>query len=77
MFWLIAVQLITVHMVDGREVHVNPQEVTRLSDARDEGDPAKKVVGPVHCIIYLSDGKYVSVAEDCSTVRELMEGEER
>ena len=68
------VALIVVHMVDGREVTINPKQVTRLAEARQEGDPQKKLTDEVHCVVYMTDGSYVSVAEECDMVRGLMEG---
>lgn len=72
MFWLVAVQLITVHMIDGRVVQINPAQVTQLLTTRSEGN--KSLPDAVQCVIRLTDGSFTSVAEDCETVRKLMEG---
>lgn len=77
MLWIVAVQLITLNLVDGRTVTINPQQVTRLSEARDAGDEAKEFADGVRCVVFLTDGKFVSVVQECNAIRELMEAEER
>ena len=71
---LIAVQLVTLYGLDGRAIIINPAQVTQIREARDEGDTGKQFSDKVHCLIRLTDGSYVAVAEDCDRVRELMEG---
>ena len=73
MILLAALYLVVLHTIDGREVYINPQAVTNLQDARDDRDPTKHTAHGVECIISLSDGKFVSVAEFCETVREQLE----
>lgn len=68
-----AVELVTLYTVDGRAVLVNPQQVTQLHEARAEGAPNKQLTDKVRCIIRLTDASYVTVTEDCDTVRELLE----
>lgn len=68
------VTLIVLHLIDGRTVTINPQQVTLLSDARNEDDKNKQLHKDVKCVVHLTDGRYVSVAEECSAVRKLMEG---
>ena len=74
---LAAVELITLHMIDGRVVQVNPKQVTQLLSEKPAGGGNKALPDAVHCVVKFSDGAFLSVAEDCNTVRELMEGEER
>lgn len=69
----IAIGLIALHLVDGREVLINPRQVTRLGESRPEGDPQKTLTDEVRCVIWLTDGTYVAVIETCGTVRKLME----
>jgi hypothetical protein len=71
---LIAVQLVTLYGLDGRAIIVNPAQVTSIREARDDGDSGKLFADKVHCVIRLTDASYVTVAEDCDRVRELMEG---
>jgi hypothetical protein len=70
---LAAVELITLSTIDGRAVLVNPEQVTQLRETRPEG-PNKQLTDKVRCVISLTDKTYVTVAEDCGTVRKLMEG---
>jgi hypothetical protein len=65
--------LVTLHMVDGRVVVINPEQVTRLGEARLADDDGKQLHPDVRCVVYLTDGKYVSVVEECAEVRKLME----
>ena len=70
---LAAVELITLHMIDGRVVQVNPRQVTHLlSDTLDGHN--KVLPDAVNCVVKFTDGAFLSVAEDCDAVREMMEG---
>ena len=71
---LVAVQLVTLYGLDGRAIIINPAQVTQIREARDEGDTGKAFTDEVHCIIRLTDASYVTVAEACDRVRELIEG---
>jgi hypothetical protein len=68
------VEIIALSSIDGRAVLVNPEQVTQLRETRPEGDPKKQLTGKVACVISLTDGSYVTVAEACNRVRELLEG---
>jgi uncharacterized protein YlzI (FlbEa/FlbD family) len=62
--------LIVLHRVDGGEVAINPAHVTSLMAAADRS----KIVTPgVHCVVGLTDGKYVFVTESCAQVRSKLE----
>lgn len=67
-----AIELITLHMVDGRAVQINPREVTQLVHPRDEENRA--LIDSVNCVVRFTDGGFVSVAETCEEVEKLMEG---
>ena len=67
---LITLHLVVLHGVDGREVSVNPQLVTSLH--ADKG-ANKLVADHVHCLVRMSDGKFISVIETCETVKRLLE----
>lgn len=69
-----AVALVTLHMIDGRVVLINPRQVTQLLSPAPEGAPNKVLADAVQCVVRLADGSYLSVAEDCDTVRKLIEG---
>lgn len=67
------VLLVVLHTIDGRAVYINPEAVTNLQDAREDSDPGKHLKPGAQCIISLGDGRFVSVAEFCETVREQLE----
>jgi hypothetical protein len=62
--------LVLLHRVDGGEVFVNPKLVTSLHAAA--GPRNKLVTGEAGCIIWMSDGKFLSVLERCEAVRGLL-----
>ena len=66
-----AVALVLLHMIDGRPVLINPKQVTQLLSSLP--GPNKVLPDAVQCVIRLADGSYTSVAEDCDTVRKLIE----
>ena len=68
---LAAVQLVTLHTVDGRVVAIAPEQVTSLTSSK-EGQDNKLVTGAVHCVVNLADGKFISVREDCFVVRKAL-----
>jgi uncharacterized protein YlzI (FlbEa/FlbD family) len=72
-FLAAALQLVLIITLDGREVHVNPTHIVSISEARDEDDPHKLLTGKVHCVITLTNGKLISAAEDCTSVRHRIE----
>ena len=68
----VLVALVILHRVDGGEVLVAPEHITSmhskaLGSARD-----KLITGEARCIIWLSDGKLLSVLESCDRVKQLM-----
>lgn len=63
--------LIVVHTIDGRPVRVNPDAITQLAEPR--GAEHGQLPPAVHCVLGLSDGRYLSVAEDCAAVGKLIE----
>lgn len=65
---LAAVQLIAVHMVDGRDVAINPANVTHMSEARRDVDEDKQLTKGVKCVIFFTDGSYLSAAEECIAI---------
>jgi hypothetical protein len=69
---LAAVELVTLHMVDGRVIQINPKQVVQLVSGHQDGKPNKTLVDTVNCVIRFTDGTYTSVAETCDAVRALM-----
>jgi hypothetical protein len=72
MITVAAVALVLLHMIDGRPVLINPKQVTQLLSSL-PGTANKALPDAVRCVIRLADGSFTSVAEDCDTVRKLME----
>ena len=68
------VELITLHMIDGTVVQIDPKQVTQLLSDTPEGHN-KVLPDAVNCVVRFTDGSFTSVAETCETVRKLMEGE--
>ena len=68
-----ALSLVLLHRVDGGEVAVSPSHITSmhskaLGSARD-----KLITGEARCIMWLADGKQLSVLEPCEVVKKLMD----
>jgi hypothetical protein len=69
---LVAIELVTFHMVDGRTVQINPAAVQQLVHPH---EPVHRLMVPgVKCIIRLA-GSYVSVAETCEEVEQKLKGD--
>ena len=71
---LIVLHLIVLHTVDGREIVLNPAQVTSMREAHEANDPDRAFTKDVRCMVNLADGKFVTVIEECDEVRRLMEG---
>lgn len=72
MLALIASSLIVLHAADGRPVTINPHQVTSLQQAK-PGETNRFLVEGVHCLVNLTDGKFVSTRETCEVVRQFMD----
>jgi hypothetical protein len=70
---LIVLHLLVVQTLDGREIVINPREIISLSEARDAEDPGKHYTDAVRCVIDTTDGKLITVAEECESIRLRME----
>lgn len=68
----IALHLLVVHTVDGREVVINQEQVTSLTSNK-KGAHSKLLTEGARCLIGLTDGKFVTVAEDCESIKRQME----
>jgi hypothetical protein len=67
-----AIRLIVLHQADGREIAINPAQVTSLHAAL-PGRPNRLVAPSSRCVVMLADGKFASVIEPCAVVRKLIE----
>lgn len=66
----LAAELLTVHMIDGRVVQINPAQITQMIHPREAGNRA--LADEVNCVIRLADGGFVSTAETCEEVEMLL-----
>lgn len=62
---LFALMLMEVHSLDGRTVHINPEQVVSIAPAKDH---AGVFTEGVNCVITLSDRRFVTTKEDCPTI---------
>lgn len=68
----VAMQLITVHMIDGTEVSINPAAITMMRKGRDADDPRRQFPEDVQCVIWFGDGHFLSIAETCAELIKMM-----
>jgi len=67
----LAMTMVLLHRADGGVVAVMPSHVTSLHAGVGTG---KKVATPeARCVLWLADGKILSVLEPCDEVRRLLE----
>lgn len=67
---LVALHLIVLHRSDGGSVWISADEVTSL---RSPAGKLGHLTPRGHCIVYLADGKFVSVLEGCNEVKRQLE----
>ena len=61
--------LITVHAANGDDMQLNTNEISSIRQPRD----AETHWGPqVHCVVVMSNGKFVGTLEDCATIIRLL-----
>ena len=72
---VIVLQLVVLQTLDGREVHINPAQVTSVVSRAPSGNRA--LTDKAQCVINLTDGKFITVAEDCDSVRRRLEEAKR
>lgn len=65
------IELIDLLLLDGRTVHVNAAHIASVSTPKPE-DPL--LTPKVHCIVTMANGRFVSVVEDCASLRKRLEG---
>ncbi|HJQ59434.1 MAG TPA: hypothetical protein VJ890_21180 [Vineibacter sp.] len=71
MICAVALSLIILHRADGGEVIINPAQVTSL---RATAGSLGRLAPHGHCLVGLTDGKFVAVIEPCGDVKKLLEG---
>jgi hypothetical protein len=67
---LMAVQFIVLTGPDKQIIHVNPKAIIDLRPPRGNDHFAPGT----HCLVFLSDGKPLTVQETCDQVKHLLEG---
>jgi len=65
--------LVILHRVDGGEVAVSPSHITSMHAKAPSSPQNRLVTGEARCIVWLSDGKLLSVLETCETVKQLLD----
>jgi hypothetical protein len=65
--------LIILHRVDGGAVLAAPSHITSMHSRAPVSAQNKLVTHEARCIVWLADGKQLSVLEPCDTVKKLME----
>jgi len=65
--------LVILHRIDGGEVAVAPEHITSMHSKAPSNAQNKLVTGEVRCIVWLDDGKLLSVLEQCDRVKQLMD----
>lgn len=69
MKWLVAIALVQFVTAGGARVDVNPVEVSSVRE------PAGTLLSKnVKCVIGFTNGRFLSLAEDCSVVRRKLQG---
>lgn len=69
----LALELVLLRTIDGRDVHINPAHVVSLTH-KVEHQPNKVLSEKVLCVVGLLDGKFISVAEPCDRVQARLRG---
>jgi hypothetical protein len=74
---LLVAQILALHLVrltgtDGQIIEINPEEVVSV---RAPGAIAEHLHPNTHCVIYTSDGKFISLRDDCADVQRKLEVE--
>jgi hypothetical protein len=54
--------------IDNRHVYVNLDQVVSISETRDEKASDRLLTTKVHCALTLSNGKLITVADECEAV---------
>jgi hypothetical protein len=59
-------ELLLLHTLDGRVIYVSPLHIVSVGEARIEG----KLSRDVNCVVNLVDGKFVTVIESCTQIKD-------
>jgi hypothetical protein len=72
---LVLALMVLLHRADGGEVLVAGPQITSMHAAAPGGN--KVVNSAARCVVWLTDGRVLSVIETCEVVRGLLEGAPR
>jgi hypothetical protein len=64
------ISLILVHAPDGREIEINPKEISSI---RNRADSEGHFAPNVKCVLSMTNGKFIATMEDCKTIVEMVE----
>jgi hypothetical protein len=67
---VLLIEFIMVMTLDGRQVEINPSQIVTIARPRDDD---RLVSDKVRCVITLTDGKVISLIEECSHVKQRLE----
>lgn len=68
------IEFIILQTLDGRDVHVNPAAIVSISETSETRDPSKKLMtSKVHCVVNMTNGKFITVIEHCDSVRQRLQ----
>lgn len=69
---LLAISLVELHGPTGQLIEINPAEVSSLRTPLDSNftTSQRHWAKGAHCIIVMSNGGFIAVAEECATVRD-------
>ena len=68
-----SMNMVPLHRADGGEVEVAPAHVTSLHKKAPGPGRNKAVTGEANCVLWLADGKFLSVIEPCDVVKRLLD----
>jgi uncharacterized protein YlzI (FlbEa/FlbD family) len=69
---IVLAAFVTLQTLDGRDAVINSEQVASMLSAQD-GEGNKLLAAGVHCMINLTNGKFVSVHDDCDVVLRKLE----
>ncbi len=59
-----------LHLIDGREIRINPGQVTQLVEPRHGNN--RQLTEAVKCVVRLTDGSYISISETCFEAQRIL-----
>lgn len=66
MWFLVTLHLILLHAPGGGEIHINIDEISSIREVSESDE--KLLHEHAHCMLGMSNGKFIAVNEDCKQV---------